>query len=107
MALFLTVAMLVLIFYNGYSIKQQMSKLSVTGVKDSQSVVHGDPRFIHRSGRSVLNSSEIKEAIGNHNRLRRLERAANMEIMVRHRPNCIQRCYLRNAYNLQDAIRNR
>src|SRR6218665_980898 len=87
--LLLTVVMLVLTFDCGNCNRQEIGKVvsirsnAVTRVKDSASILNRDSRSIHRYRRYVLNSSEIQEAIDVHNRLRRLERASDMEIMVR------------------------
>src|SRR6218665_53922 len=79
-----TVVMLVLVFDCGNCNMQRFEAAKSIDVEDSASILHPNYRSNHRSRRSVLNSSEMQEALDNHNRLRRLEGASNMEIMVRH-----------------------
>lgn len=79
--LLLTVVMLVLVFDCGNCNTQRFEAAKSIRVEDSTSILHRNSRSNHRYQRSV--PAEMKELLGAHNRLRRLEGASNMELMVR------------------------
>ena len=83
MSFLVTVVMLVLVFDCGNCNMQRFEAAKSIRVEDSAFILHRDSRSNHRYRRSVLNSTEMQEALEAHNRLRRLEGASDMEIMVR------------------------
>lgn len=82
MSFLVTVVMLVLVFDCGNCNMQRFEAAKSIRVEDSAFILHRDSRSNHRYRRSVLNSTEMQEALEAHNRLRRLEGASDMEIMI-------------------------
>lgn len=105
MSLWPTLMMLILTFdFRGCN-RQQIGRvpsirsnaIRSTRTKESASVLHRDSRSNYRYRRSVLNLAEMQEAIDAHNRLRRLEGASDMKLMVRPNANCLRNIRLCNV----------